>query len=248
MEQTFASLPSEEELIPADHLKEWVIGARLFLQTRMKADELTGGFEEAVEALRRRMSSLETSLLSGTAEGEARQAFIIWLREKATKGVWVYYAKAWIEDKRLKAAEAALKIHAQRIDRARGEAVKARNNPAAMGRDYGTVIAGVSDSASDDYWIGTSGAYAYAAVQHPLMQELLAGVGQAEDWPVNACAEVDAMNQYLIARGHTAKNQIPPGTLYFHAETYNHTSKKWQSRSTCANCDTWVAKIDGRRC
>ncbi|MFF5210144.1 hypothetical protein [Streptosporangium sp. NPDC000396] len=248
MEQTFASLPTEEDLVPTTDLKKWALNARMFLQDAIKADQPVGSFADALEALRSRMASLETSLLNGTAESEARKAFITWVREKSTQGAWVYYATKKVEADRLKAAEAALKTHAARIDRARSEAIKTRNTSAAMGSAYGTVIAGLSDSSSDDYWIGTSGAYTRSAQQHPVMQELLAGVGQGEAWPVNACAEVDAMNQYLIARGFTRKAQIPAGTLYFHAETWNYDEGKWQARKTCGNCSGWIKKIDGRRC
>ncbi|MEU7901199.1 hypothetical protein AB0B45_51315 [Nonomuraea sp. NPDC049152] len=248
MEQTFASLPTDEELVPATDLKKWAQKARAFLQDAIKEDKPDGFFADALEALRRRMASLETALLNGTPESEARKDFLVWVREKSTGGSWAYYATKRVEADRLAAAQEALKTHAARIDRARSEAVKARNAPAAKGADYGTVIAGLSDAGSDDFWIGTSGAYTRATQQHPLMQELLAGVGQAENWPVNACAEVDAMNQYLLARGFTRKAQIPAGALYFHAETWNYDEEKWQARKTCGNCSTWIGKIGGRRC
>ncbi|WP_433249500.1 hypothetical protein ACQPYK_02485 [Streptosporangium sp. CA-135522] len=248
MEQTFASLPADEDLVPHTDLKGWAQKARMFLQEAIKTDQSSGAFADALEALRRRMASLESSLLGGTTESEARKAFITWVREKSTEGAWAYYAAKKVEADRLKAVEEARKTHALRIDRARSEAIKLRNTPAVMGSAYGTVVAGLSDTASDDYWIGTSGAYTRADQQHPVMRELLADVGQAEAWPVEACAEVDAMNQYLIARGFTRKNQIPLGTLYFHAETWNYEASKWQSRKTCGNCSAWIKKIDGRRC
>lgn len=248
MEQTVASLPTDEQLVPSAELKKWAQNARALLQDAIKEDKPDGSFADSLEALRRKMANLETVLINGTPENEARKDFLYWIQEKSTGGSWAYYATKRVEADRLAAAQEALWKHAARIDRARSEAVKARNTSAAMGADYGTVIAGLSDAGSDDFWIGTSGAYTRAAQQHPLMQELLAGVGQVEKWPVNACAEVDVMNQYLIARGFTKKSDIPAGVLYFHAETWNYADSKWQPRKTCGNCSTWIAKIGGRRC
>ncbi|MGJ6963499.1 hypothetical protein ACSDR0_16470 [Streptosporangium sp. G11] len=243
-EQTHVALPTADDLVPPAGVKTWAFGARTLLKGFYDKMTIANKEKPYVELLMTKLSRLESAIIGGTAETVARTTFVEWVRDE-DEGGWSYYVQVKAaEDLRL-AREAREARRQEIIGKARSEAVKARSRYSSGNNSaVGMVISGLADTVSDTVYVGTSGAYAYAKVQHPVMKELLTGVAMVESWPVTGCAEVDAMNQFLIARAITRKAQIEPGTLYFHAETWNEKSGKWQARGACKNCGQWLSKIE----
>ncbi|GAA3421450.1 hypothetical protein [Streptosporangium vulgare] len=246
-EQPHIALPTVNDQVPATGVKEWAFGARTLLDGFHRKMTILDREKEGVDLLMKRLSRLEFSIVSGTSEGSARGAFVEWVEENDAGG-WAYYLAKKAEVEREQAEEQAKRRHEMIIASAREEAVNLRRKyPGGKGTAVGTVIVGLADTVTGKTYTGTSGAYAYADKQHAVMEELLAGVPEVESWPVNACAEVEAMNKLLIARKITKKSEIQAGTLYFHAETWNSRDGKWQARSACKNCDVWLKKIGACR-
>lgn len=142
------------------------------------------------------------------------------------------------------AAQKKVKAYQDCSGRATAIAVALRNqHPHGPDNVVGTVIAGLVDSGSGNAWVGTSG----PPKSHTVMDQLLSGVAQVEEWPVNVCGEVDAMIQYLQAAGITRVEDIPRGALFSHAETWDARAHGWKGRSACGNCGAWLDKIGANR-
>ncbi|MER5645958.1 hypothetical protein [Streptosporangium sp. NPDC002524] len=245
-EQTEVVLPTADDLVPPAGVKAWAFGARTLLKGFHDKMTIVNKEKPHVELLMTKLSRLESAIIAGTAETAARTTFVEWVRDE-DEGGWPYYVKVKAADDLRLAREAREARRQEVAGWARSEAVKERNRYGSGNNNaVGMVISGLADTVSETVYVGTSGAYAYAVVQHPVMKKLLTGVVQAESWPVTGCAEVDAMNKFLIARAVTPATKIEPGTLYFHAETWNEKGGKWQARGACKNCEQWLSKIEAR--
>ncbi len=202
----------------------------------------------AVEELIERLRKLEGSLVDeGRDPIKAWDAFIAFLDDYDTGG-WTFYLE------RQAAIDKEIEDEERRLTRQRlaalaaTEAVAMRNKyPGGPNVLVGTVIAGLVDVETGRTWIGTSGQTAHTRAAHTVMTNLLKGTVKAEEWPVAACAEVDAMKQYLHDMGIDSADGIPADTLYFHAETWNSSAGKWQGRAACKNCSQWFKKISAQR-
>jgi hypothetical protein len=61
---------------------------------------------------------------------------------------------------------------------------------------------------------------------------------KAEDWEVNACAEVNALDRHI--RG--GLNPVPGVThLYSYCYTWDYDKRRWTGRGACHNCRQWLA-------
>ncbi|MEV4747475.1 hypothetical protein AB0K21_13965 [Streptosporangium sp. NPDC049248] len=246
-DQPYVAPPTVGDRVPTTGVKEWAFGAWALLDGFFRKMTIVDREKDGVELLMNRLRRLESAIIGGTSEASARAAFIDWVNDNDGGG-WAYYLTKKAEADRQEAEAQAKARHERITASAREEAVSLRNkHPGGKGVAVGTVIVGLADTITGKTYTGTSGAYTYADKRHAVMEELLVGVPQVEDWPVNACAEVDAMNKLLIARKITKKSEIKAETLYFHAETWNSTSGKWQARSACKNCDVWLKKIGAGR-
>lgn len=246
-DQPYVAPPTVNDQVPRTGVKEWAFSARSLLDGFFRRMTILDREKDGVELLTQRLLRLESAIIGGTDEGTARAAFVTWVEENDGGG-WAYYLGKKAEVERQKAEEQAKRRHEAIISSAREEAVTLRKKyPGGKGSAVGTVIVGLADTITGKTYTGTSGAYAQATKKHRVMEELLAGVPQVEDWPVNACAEVEAMNKFLNAGEITKKSEIQAETLYFHAETWNEKSGKWQARSACKNCDVWLKKIGACR-
>ncbi|WP_030922694.1 YwqJ-related putative deaminase [Streptosporangium amethystogenes] len=246
-DQPHVALPTVGDRVPTTGIKEWAFGARTLLDGFFRKMTILNMEKDGVELLMKRLSRLELAIIEGTSEASARAAFIDWVEENDGGG-WTYYLTKKAEVDRQEAEAQAKRRHEMIIASAREEAVGLRKKyPGGKGATVGTVIVGLADTTTGKTYTGTSGAYVHADKRHSVMEALLVGVPQVEDWPVNACAEVDAMNKLLIAREITKKSEIQVETLYFHAETWNGKAGKWQARSACKNCDVWLKKIGACR-
>jgi hypothetical protein len=103
----------------------------------------------------------------------------------------------------------------------------------------GTVCCGIAHVDGGE-WRARSG---QGTALHPVMESLLSGVNQVEEWPVRGCGEVFAMSAYLTERKIDRVEDIRGEDLFSHAETYNRTTGKWLSRAACKNCDQWMERL-----
>ncbi|MEU8385339.1 hypothetical protein, partial [Streptosporangium sp. NPDC048865] len=232
-----------DEWVPTTEVKKWAFDARTLLKGFFEKLTIRDSVKPHVEILLQKLSRLESSIIGGTPEGTARATFVTWVNEEDSGG-WPYYVQVKTAEDRRLAEEAAEARRQKIIKMATSEAVKTRNQyNTGNNNAVGTVIVGLADTVSGTVHVGTSGNYAYSTQQNQVMKDLLAGLNPVEKWPMTGCAEVDAMNNFLNARGVTSRGEIPPGTLYFHAETWNEKSGKWQARGACKNCEQWLPKI-----
>ncbi|WP_433245159.1 hypothetical protein ACQPYK_42930 [Streptosporangium sp. CA-135522] len=245
-ETTHAPHNPAEEAVPPTKVKDWASATRIELGQWIKTLKLSNDIKEAADAVWKRLGALESALVNKTqSETEARAAFVTWVADNDWHGGFAWYleekAKAVAEANRLAADQAIQRF----IATARTEAQKATR----MQGGLGTVVAGLADIATQQTFTGTSGAYPslLATGKHPIMQSLLARTGQGEEWTVDNCAEVDAMNKYLYAINARLMTDVHGKNLYFHAETWNWDKKVWQPRKACGNCDSWMKVIGARR-
>lgn len=245
-ETTHASHNPAEEAVPTTKVKEWASKARIELGQWLRTATIGSDVKAAAEEVWKRLGALESALVSQTkSEAEARAAFVTWVYENDWNGGFTWYleekAKAVAEANRLEAEQAIQRF----IAKARTEAQKATRTVGGLG----TVVAGLADLGTQQTFTGTSGAYPYLpqTEKHPIMEEILAKVGQGEEWTVDNCAEVDAMNKYLYKIKARVLSDVQGKNLYFHAETWNWDKKVWQPRKACGNCDKWLKTIGARR-
>lgn len=228
-------------------LKNWAYQRRSEMSAILRKMKV-GDPKDAVEELIKRLGTLESSMLSEEVDPmTAWSAFIDYLDEKDSGGWSFYLEKQAILDKELE--ETRRKEAIERFAAlAATKAVQFRKGHAGgPGSTVGTVVAGLANVEDGSSWVGTSGVSLHKYASHPVMAKLLANTHQAEDWPVEACAEVDAMKQYLHQANITSVDQIPKGALFFHAETWDDRKRVWKGRSACANCSQWFEKIGAKR-
>jgi hypothetical protein len=209
---------------------------------------------------------METRLTKGDPQAAVVADFKAWTSDYSDRGAWDHYV-TWQkeQDKARQDAQdrqAAEKAVTDAKNRATG-AAKAETSKRAAGLmssdgKNGRVIAGlafVGIPGTTYYGIsGTDKHAASSAAVDQVVTDLLKGTHQAENWPQKSCAEVDALKRYLTASGIIAVAAIPRDTLVFHAEVWHPggawngkmTSKRWQPRAACANCEQWVGKIGAR--
>ncbi|MFC6084328.1 hypothetical protein [Sphaerisporangium aureirubrum] len=246
-EQTFtAEIPMEKQ-VPTVKVKDWAFQARTDLASYIKTLTIRDDVKPYAEALEKHLLRLEKSITDGTDEAVARATFIETVTNTDYGNAWAFYIdRKTAADLAFHAAAAKVALQ-QLVNSARDAAVRvSKQNSGGPGSAVGTVIAGLADASTGTTYTGTSGNYAYVT-QHPLMAQVLAGTAQAEKWPVTGCAEVDAMNTYLLTTNFTKLSDIPRGKLHFHAETYNWSKGTWQARGACSNCDQWLKKIGAGR-
>ncbi|KAA9381721.1 hypothetical protein F5972_02545 [Microbispora cellulosiformans] len=245
-ETTHTSHNPAEEAVPTTKVKEWASAARVELGQWLRTATLASETKAAAEEVWKRLGALESALVNKTkSEAEARAAFVTWVYESDWNGGFTWYleekARVVAEARRLEAEQAIQRF----IAKARTEAQKATRTQGGVG----TVVAGLADLGTQQTFTGTSGAYPNlpGSGKHPVMEEILSRVGQGEDWTVDNCAEVDAMNKYLYAINARVLSDVQGKNLYFHAETWNWDKKVWQPRKACGNCDKWLKTIGARR-
>ncbi|GAA1255760.1 hypothetical protein GCM10009677_02150 [Sphaerisporangium rubeum] len=248
-EQATTPYSEFDELVPLTGLKDWAFKARTDLARYLKPLTIQDDVKPYAEAVHGRLITLETAIgVKNVAEADARAAFVGWLEKNDWGGGFRFFIDTNTEEVR-KAQEAAAQAAVNRIiQSATSVAVDLRNGYSGVGNKIGTVVAGLSETAAGRTFTGNSGGYVRAAQQHALMAELLSRTAQREDWDVNACAEVDAMNKYLLATPAVRRlSDIPRGKLFFHAETYAWEKGTWQARKACKNCDQWLIRIGAGR-
>ncbi|MEO3808936.1 hypothetical protein ABGB17_08020 [Sphaerisporangium sp. B11E5] len=246
-EQTHTTHNPFEELVPATGIGDWAYQARTDLARYIKPLTIRDEVKPYAEAVEQRLRALETAVkVKKVPEGTARAQFVEWLLANDYGGFLFYSDKHDAEVQAANAA-AAQKATDRMIQSAREVAVQTRHGYSGVGDKIGTVVVGMADTVGGVTHVGHSGGYTRAQQQHPLMAELVAWTKQREDWDTDACAEVDAMNKYLLGSTHTRLSQIPRGKLFFHAETYNWSDGKWQARKACGNCDQWLKRIGAGR-
>lgn len=244
-QQTHGTTPSyAESVVPTANVKTWSETIRLKVQ-RCSNNVPQGSEREYFDAVTQFLRTMESAIVSGTSESVARQEFITWVDEDYNRENAL---RRYIEERdRLEKEEQRLateRAHERLKDRARDEAVKLRNGYRG-GLSDSTVVCGLVDLASGTVWTAVSGTQ---YPHHTVLTELLRRTHQVETWPVEACAEVNALNQYLNSQGITNKSDISSDTLFFHAETWNSGKNQWQARSACKNCSQWFDKIKAGRC
>ncbi|MET8144604.1 hypothetical protein ABZU32_30235 [Sphaerisporangium sp. NPDC005288] len=246
-EQTHTTHNPFDELVPATGVGDWAYQARTDLARYIRPLTIRDEVKPYAEAVEKRLRALETAVkVNKVAEGTARAEFIEWLLTNDYGG-FLFYSDKHDEEVRAANEAAAKKATDRMIQSARDVAVRTRNGYSGVGNNIGTVVVGMADTVGGVTYVGHSGGYTRAEQQHALMAELVGATKQREDWGTDACAEVDAMNQYLLTTTYTLVSQIPRGKLFFHAETYNWSEDKWQARRACGNCDQWLKRIGAGR-
>lgn len=123
---------------------------------------------------------------------------------------------------------------------AMSEAVREKNrHPQGPSKDMGKTIAcliNVDDPTQ--FWVASSGT-THRLDLTPETRRILVGVYQVEEWPVDACAEVNALD--LAIRAHLApvRNQTH---LYSYCFTWNIRTRRWTGRGACHNCKQWLSR------
>ncbi|SEH01396.1 YwqJ-like deaminase [Nonomuraea solani] len=240
--------PTYGDQIPEEGFKAWSAKSRVVLQTYIKELRDLPSVREPYEAINTKMRNLENRVVDGMDEGAARDSLIEWLTLNDTKGAWKDFMTELARLEKILAQEKERKHRDEMLFNAHREARHLTGKYATgKGAAVGTVIAVIVHAKNGATWAGTSGGFSIAKKQHPLIKKLLSDVKKLEEWPVNACGEVAAMNEYLLSTPFTELSQIPADVLHFHAQTWSTDKSKWQARSACLNCDQWLATIKARR-
>lgn len=252
IEEAWAKVPATDAT--TDTIKQWAWNRRNELQSLAKSGKV-----QNTDSLLTKLTNLESR-----PNAQNRTTLEEWILYSDSE-LWGTYVKeqtALNEQKKIEAEN--LEYGKKLVDarnRASDAAIQARigyQNPSNT-----TVIAGLTDLDSDAAWVGKSGVenhtvrskaadssdpdYANAKKVMSVMDTLLSGVQRVENWPVNACGEVDAMEQYLLDKQIFASKDIPQNFLCSHAETWNSTTSRWQGRGACRNCNQWLDKINAFR-
>jgi hypothetical protein len=259
--QFFTPIPQVTAATTRQEVKDWFCIRRaqvLALGKTLTIRSAVG--QDAMDALWKKLGALENQAGGNTPLATVVQDFQQWLVYPNDEP-WDFYVA---EQQKLDAAERARQLEAARvraIDEAKQRAVDAAiaettnyGGGLLSERGTGRVIAGLAlvNNAGVTY-TGISGVDMHTHATHPVIDELLRGTNQAEDWPQISCAEVDALKSFLHAAIPAINSvaQIPRDTLVFHARVWNPggsksgktTTPHWQARGACKNCSQWVAKI-----
>jgi hypothetical protein len=259
--QPFTPIPQVTAATTRQEVRDWfclrraqvlALGKTLTIKSEVGKDQM--------DALWRKLGALETQAGGNTPLATVVQDFQQWL-VYPNEDAWEFYVA---EQRKLDAAELERQRQAAQeraVSTAKQEAVDAaialtRTYGQGLLSDRGTgrVIAGLAfvNNAGVTY-TGISGVNMHTHATHPLIDELLKGTHQAEEWPQKSCAEVDALKTYLHTTVPAINSiaQIPQDTLVFHARVWNPggvqsgktVTPHWQPRGACKNCLQWVDKI-----
>ena len=137
-----------------------------------------------------------------------------------------------------KAAAEVAPTKSRRMAEAQAAAARLKNQfphgpSASMGKTIGAII----DLDTGEIRVASSGRAAKKI--HAKTRALLAGVHEIEKWPVDACAEVNAIDEHILG----GLNPVPGQThLYSYCYTWDYSKNKWTGRSACYNCRQWLAR------
>jgi hypothetical protein len=262
--EPFTDIPAVTPATPAAQVKGWFFLRRS--QVNALAVQLgprTDFDKDTMALLGARITSAESKLAQGAAPGTVVEEFQDWVGQYGDNGAWDYYA-AWQkqQDQAMLDAQASAAGEKAVSDARNGAGQAAiaetrRRAGGLMSADgrNGRVIAGLAFvGVPGTAYTGISGRDMHAPsspAADQVIAGLLAGIRPAEQWPLEACAEVDALKRYLTAAGIISAAGIPKDTLVFHAEVWHPggawkgkvSSPGWKSRGACANCRQWVGRI-----
>lgn len=109
--------------------------------------------------------------------------------------------------------------------------------PHGPSKSMGKTIGAIIDLDTGIIFVASSGRTAKKL--HPKTKTLLAGVHEVEKWPVDACAEVNAIDEHILG----GLDPVPGRThLYSYCYTWDYSKRKWTGRSACLNCRQWLAR------
>lgn len=226
-------------------------------KSTVRGDKAGGSLPNKLHDIFQILAKTENSITPSTSKRTVNKQFKQQLEAKELVEAWNSYLE-WQKAQDEQAEEAAL--NKKRNEDARRAAKEARRicneNPRGPtdDNDLGTVVAALADVGHQRVWSGTSGVPHHRVQSHPVMTELLKGTYRAEDWPVEACAEVDVMKQYLTDLQITGISEIDGENLYFHADGWSLINPKnsdggyrWKPWAACRNCSQWFEKINAQR-
>lgn len=231
-------------------------GIALYMTT-FRGDKAGGPLLPKLHDIFKLLGEAEKALRQSADEQAVAKNFKRQVAEKDAGNAWNSY-HAWQKAKDQQAEEEKLsrerhEIALRAVDKAQ-EICKNNNGGPTDDNKLGTVVAGLADVAHQRFWAGTSGVPHHLVQSHPVMTELLKGTHQAQDWPVEACAEVDVMKQYLTSFKIRSVSEIDGKSLYFHAEGWSLINSKnpaggyrWKPWAACNNCSQWFGKINAQR-
>jgi hypothetical protein len=173
--------------------------------------------------------------------GAVIQAFENWTKDAGLEA-WGYYKSA----KNKQDAEA--KTQQQEAETRQLVATEIRElvksfelSEADQAKDKDRTFSVLADMTTGQTWTGVSGVH--DGLQ-PVMRALLLPCKKMELWPLTACAEVEAMNKYLIIHAELMKvDDIPGKNLFFQAGA---TDRKGAKRA-CRNCQQWISNMGASR-
>jgi len=122
---------------------------------------------------------------------------------------------------------------------AMAEAAREKNrHPHGPHSNMGKTIAALVNTETLQCWVAISGATGRSSLSSRT-KAIISCAKAVEEWPVDACAEVNALEQ-AIASGLDPK----PGVthLFSYCYTWSYKKNKWTGRSACHNCKQWLAK------
>lgn len=93
------------------------------------------------------------------------------------------------------------------------------------GVDCGKTIAALIDLDSGDIWVASSG----STTLLPTTEGVISSVKKFEEWPVKACAEVNALDQ-AVRQGLDPSPRPRPAHIYTYCFTWNENTGKWTER------------------
>jgi hypothetical protein len=181
-----------------------------------------------------------------SGESTARPGAVILAFESWTKDAgfeaWGYYKSA----KNKQDAEA--KTQRQQAETRQLVATEIRElvkrfklSEADQAKDKDRTFSVLADMTTGQTWTGVSGVH--EGLQ-PVMRALLQPCDKLELWPLTACAEVEAMNKYLMIHAEILKvDDIPGNNLFFQAGA---TDRKGAKRA-CQNCQQWISNMGATR-
>lgn len=179
----------------------------------------------------------------GTGEGVVKvyKDFRDWT-EDAGRESWGYFKSAKEEeDSRLLAAEQDAKTRGRVADEIRKmkKSFELSDSDKEQGKDrtYAVLV----EKSTGEIWTGVSGPH---ETLNTVMIALLARCTKEENWPLRACAEVEAMNNYLNDHAAIGNVELIKGKdLVFQSGATNRAGAK----AACRNCSQWIANIGATR-
>lgn len=137
-----------------------------------------------------------------------------------------------------KAVAEVVPTKSKRMSEAQSAAAREKSRyPHGPSYSMGKTIGAIIDLDTGAVFVATSGTVARELTA--ATRALLHGVHEVEKWPIDACAEVNAIDQHIRA----GLKPVPGEThLYSYCYTWDYSKKKWTGRSACYNCRQWLAR------